>query len=471
MQRAENAQRRPAAVPETTALRTRLALTAASILMVCAAPAAAAESPAAKPVKPAVIQPAKPAATKSAATKPAKPATAKTAKAKSPAAKPAKPGAATAPAESAAKTDTENTNSRFLDGVVAVIDGDPITLRELKRYGTSSAPFLPPDVRGNYKMLLDSMIEHRLLKAEFEKNGIAAENSMVDRYIAGILQETHQTRQTLELDIAKAGLSWNDYYERMREEVERIQLVNLQIRSRVNVPEEEVRDVWENDPKYVEDEKLEVGAIFLPVKLGEPADAALEEARKVRKEADRNFEAAARKYSQGPAAAEGGHLGDFKRGTMASHFEKGLAGLKEGDVSEPIQGPGGYYIVKLIDIKVSGRVPFEQVKEELSDKLYEQRLQERYQKWVTTDLRKDHRVEILVDGLALIAADADARASEASAKPAAIAGAGTASAATPANPAVAGTASANAAVGGAAVAMPATNATGTADAPREPAAP
>ena len=44
------------------------------------------------------------------------------------------------------------------------------------------------------------MIEHRLLKSEFEKNGIVAEDAMVDRYIAGILQESKQTRQTLEIE-------------------------------------------------------------------------------------------------------------------------------------------------------------------------------------------------------------------------------------------------------------------------------
>jgi len=290
---------------------------------------------------------------------------------------------------------------RLLDGIVAVVDGDPITLRELKRYGVTGAPFLPPEVRADYRSLLESMIEHRLLKAEFDKNGITAPDAMVDRYIASVLEETKQTRQALELDVTKAGLTWKDYYERMREEVERIQLVNLLIRSRVNVPEEEVRAVWEADPEFLESEKLEVGVIFLPSGGDE---AAREAAVKVQKEARRNFEDAAKKYSKGPAASEGGHLGDFKRGTMAPHFEKGLEDLGEGEVSDPVAGPGGFYLVKLIDIKASGRRSFDEVKEELADKLYEKRLNERYRKWATEDLRRDHHVDIMVDKLALIAA-------------------------------------------------------------------
>lgn len=300
-------------------------------------------------------------------------------------------------------------NSRFDNGVVAVIDGDPITLRELKNYGITGAPFLPPDVRGDYRALLDSMIEHRLLKFEFEKNGIHPPDEMVERYIAGVLEESRQTRTALEADVAKAGISWKDYFERMREEVARIQLVNLLIRSRVNVSEEEVKRAWENDSEYLDSEKLVVAAIFVPSSLiGEAAEQGEQEALKVQKEAKSDFAGAARQYSKGPGASDGGELGEFQRGTMAPHFEKALQGLDDGEVSMPVPGPGGYYIVKLVDIKSSGRRPFEEVKEQLSEKIYENRLTERYKKWVTEDLRKDHRIDNLVDSLAVIAAGADA---------------------------------------------------------------
>lgn len=295
-------------------------------------------------------------------------------------------------------------SSRMLDGIVAVVDGDPITLRELKRYGVEGAPFLPPDVRADYRLLLDSMIEHRLLRAEFEKNGIQAPDAMVERYIASVLEDNHQTRAQLEADIARVGLTWKDYFERMREEVQRIQLVNLLIRSRVNVPEEEVRREWENNPTYQESAKRTVAVIFLPTTLGEDPDEAKARAAEVRKDAKGDFEDAAREHSKGPGASEGGVVGDFAPGTMASHYEKAMEGLGEGDVSEVVDGPGGLYIVKILDVKSAGRVPFDDVKKDLSGKLYEKRLSERYQKWATEDLRKDHRVEIMVDKLALLAA-------------------------------------------------------------------
>jgi parvulin-like peptidyl-prolyl isomerase len=249
------------------------------------------------------------------------------------------------------------------------------------------------------------MIEHRLLKAAFDKNGISAPDAMVERYIDGVLEESKQTRAALEQDIARVGLTWREYFERMREEVQRIQLINLEIRARVNVPEEEVRRTWENDPQYLESEKLDIAVILLPAPpLGSSGDEAREHAAMVQKEAKKNFEAAARKYSKGLGASDGGHLGEFGRGTMMKPIEKALDGLGKGEVSEPVAAPDGFYIVKLLGIHSAGRKPFEDVKAQLAAKLYEKRLDERYQKWATEDLRKDHRVEIMVDKLALIAA-------------------------------------------------------------------
>lgn len=305
-------------------------------------------------------------------------------------------------AETAAKAAPAAPSSRMLDGIVAVVDGDPISLRELKRYGVEGAPFLPPDVRADYNQLLNSMIEHRLMKAEFEKNGIQAPDAMVERYIANVLQENRQTRAQLEADIARVGLTWKDYFERMREEVQRIQLVNLLIRSRVNVPEEEVRREWETNPKYLETGRRTVAVIFIPLPLGEEGDQVRAQAAEIRKEAKSDFEDAARKYSKGPAADEGGVLGDFEPGTMAGHYETAMEGLSEGEVSDLVEGPGGLYLVKIVEVKSAKRIPFDDVKKEISDQLYEKRLSERYQKWATEDLRKDHRVEVMVDKLALL---------------------------------------------------------------------
>lgn len=296
------------------------------------------------------------------------------------------------------------TSDKILGGLVAVVDGDPISLRDLREYQRTAVVFLPPEMRGSFEATLQSMIDRRLLLSEYAKNGIKMDDATVERYIQNVLQQSGQTREQVEKAIADAGLTWKDYFERMREEVQRLALVNMVIRARVNVPPEEVEREWKNNPEYAQSERLEIADILLLLPADPDAATAVRlKATEVVREARRNFDDAAKKYSQGKGAAEGGRLGEFERGTMAPYFERAVAGLRKGDVSEPVEGGGGLHIIKLLEIHAKGRRPLEEVREQIHDKLYDQRLEDRYHKWVNEDLRKEHRIEILINDLAAVA--------------------------------------------------------------------
>src|SRR5690606_34812853 len=129
---------------------------------------------------------------------------------------------------------------------------------------------------------------------------------------------------------------------------------------------EEVEQAWKNDPAFMQNEKLLIADIYVPLPADDAQAAAVRsQIATIHKEARKNFEDAARKYSRGPGAADGGKLGEFQRGTMADYFEKALANLDEGDVSDPIEAGGGFHIVKLLDVKASARRPLEEVKDEI----------------------------------------------------------------------------------------------------------
>lgn len=59
-----------------------------------------------------------------------------------------------------------------------------------------------------------------------------------------------------------------------------------------------------------------------------------------------DFAELAREYSDGPSADKGGDLGTFGRGTMAESFEKAAFKMDVGQISDLVETPFGFHIIK-----------------------------------------------------------------------------------------------------------------------------
>lgn len=60
-----------------------------------------------------------------------------------------------------------------------------------------------------------------------------------------------------------------------------------------------------------------------------------------------NFEHLARQESDGPSRSDGGSLGHIARGETAPAFEKAAFGLQKGTVSDPVETPYGFHLIRV----------------------------------------------------------------------------------------------------------------------------
>ncbi|MEO2034096.1 MAG: peptidylprolyl isomerase [Planctomycetaceae bacterium] len=60
---------------------------------------------------------------------------------------------------------------------------------------------------------------------------------------------------------------------------------------------------------------------------------------------DADFAALAKEYSDGPSAADGGNLGNFKPSQMVKSFSAAAIKLQIGHVSEPVESQFGYHVI------------------------------------------------------------------------------------------------------------------------------
>jgi peptidyl-prolyl cis-trans isomerase C len=141
---------------------------------------------------------------------------------------------------------------------------------------------------------------------------------------------------------------------------------------KVTLTEEEAKAYYDANPNQFVSEK-QVKAKHILVETEEQGKKILEEIA-----AGKSFEDAAKEYSTCPSKEKGGDLGYFGKGQMVPEFEKAAFEGTVGEVAGPIQTQFGYHLILVEDIKEEQAVSFEDIRENLMDKLLQQKKQSVY---------------------------------------------------------------------------------------------
>jgi parvulin-like peptidyl-prolyl isomerase len=105
------------------------------------------------------------------------------------------------------------------------------------------------------------------------------------------------------------------------------------------------------------------------------------------------FDALAARYSQEPAAATGGDIGFIEKGSMLPVVDSVAFRLKKDEISEVIESPVGFHIIKVIDKRGAGIKPIVSVREEIKFKIEQEKMDKKYEEWIK-DLRSKAIIEI-----------------------------------------------------------------------------
>ena len=306
--------------------------------------------------------------------------------------------------------------ANVIDSCVAVVNDDVITLSEVNEAGKPMfqrvAEQVPPEqladaLKQARQTVIEKLIEKRLLVQQAEKMQISVSDEDVERALAQILERNSTTMEQFKSELAKMGMDEQQYRENLRDQLLGSKLINYEVRSKVIVPEEKIIDYY--DQHYTE----QVGAggyYILQIgvtldKEGMPADP-VEATKAARKKAERilslamggqDFKQLARQYSDLPSAVDGGDIGAFQEDEMAEYMRDPVTSLKPGEISPVVESPNGYMLFKLLSSqegKIITKVPYESVKEEIRNTLYQQEMEKRYDTWLE-EIRNQAYIKIL----------------------------------------------------------------------------
>ena len=131
------------------------------------------------------------------------------------------------------------------------------------------------------------------------------------------------------------------------------------------------RELYIGDPgAYMTDEEVQLQQILVGTKC-RTKEAALEIARRAHAEASDgkgDFIALAARFSDADAEKGTQKSGDLGWGSvkpLSPSVREAVAKMKKGEISQPVETPLGFHVLKLVDRKPAQPKPFEEVKEQI----------------------------------------------------------------------------------------------------------
>jgi peptidyl-prolyl cis-trans isomerase SurA len=266
----------------------------------------------------------------------------------------------TAPAAAA----TSTTSVRQADFIVAVVNSEPITNREVQvlrqRLASEAAARggNPPAASELTRSAVEQLINEKAQLQQAREAGIKIDAEAIDQAEMNVASSNQLSREEMHKRLAQDGISVNAFREQLRTRLTLTRLREREIEGRVRVSDLEVEQFLSAQIKAQAAQvpsQLNLGMVLItvPENSSELAVNALgERAAEVarRAHAGENFAELAKAFSQTTdRGANGGEMGLRPTDRYPELFLDATQNLKVGEVAAPVRSAAGFHILKVLE--------------------------------------------------------------------------------------------------------------------------
>jgi peptidyl-prolyl cis-trans isomerase SurA len=178
------------------------------------------------------------------------------------------------------------------------------------------------------------------------------------------------------------GEPFEDYKNEMKESLLVQKVVRQEVQSNIKIKREEQEKYYEeHKDAYQRQERLFLSNLYVST-VGKDAAGVAAAERKAKDLAARarrgeKFADLVQTSSDDANAPTGGEMPPFEKGMLAKEVEDALWTKDKGYISDPIKlkDPAGFYVFKVEDHQKAGLAQFEEVQNEVEDKLFQPRME------------------------------------------------------------------------------------------------
>jgi peptidyl-prolyl cis-trans isomerase SurA len=266
----------------------------------------------------------------------------------------------------------------LLDGIAAQVGTEVVLISEVKRIAepiekrmaSGGAP--EQEIEQMKAEVLDSLIENRLLDLTAQQIEVEAEDEEIDQAIASIAAENRISLETMRRSVEAQGLSYEKYRQKIGQEIVRQKLMGGMVHSKVDIPEEAIRELFEERYSDQPSGGFEAHIFHLIVPAIErkrwAIDIACEEAGEARARIEGGEDFLQVASESTPTSSD---LGWIAYEDLAAWMLSGIRPLRPGETSEVLSLDFGCSVLHLVDRREVRPRTYEEVRPELEAELFE----------------------------------------------------------------------------------------------------
>ena len=308
-------------------------------------------------------------------------------------------------AAAASAQETPPPGPEVVDRVVALVNGDMITLSELERQVTVQSERLgvpedDPALAAEFRSrILQGMVDNALILQLAEERGLRVPDRYFDDWKEQTIKEMNLPDEAEFIrQVELQGTNLEELKKQFFEGVLIQEIRRQDIEERVRISEPEIEQRYrENVDEFVTPPKVRLNEIVIHIGEAGEADARsrIEEAKRLVASGNAFSEVAGVRSESG-SAESGGALGLFELGELDETFRTVVESLETGGVSDPIRLGDSFYLLGVEERTEETTTPLDEVRNQIAESLYAEKMETEMAAFVE-NLRKNAIVEIRLE--------------------------------------------------------------------------
>lgn len=246
-------------------------------------------------------------------------------------------------------------------GIAAVVNNDIVTTHDLRQrtlfmVATTGIERDEQSIARAQQQALRNLVDEHIQMQESQKYDQSIDDASVDRSVAQLIGRNGLDPNEVVERLASVGVSIETMRDQVRSEIAWQRIVNGLYGSRIRISDAQIDETLNRITANASKPNYRVAEIYIEASpdIG-GIEGALQGAQAMIKQVSDGapFPLLAQQFSSSPTAAKGGDMGWVREGELRPELDQVIVQMEKGNISKPIQVPGGVYVIALLDKKIS----------------------------------------------------------------------------------------------------------------------